>query len=142
MSRTDSRSTVAKSSSSWSTYRPAATTKPAARGRGRTLRRIEPKSVFAISVVFYASLLVVLLMAGVVLWQIASAAGVIAHFEHFLTTLGFGSVIFHGLPLFAAAAGVGLVLAVLGAATNLLLVVVYNLVADLVGGVRLELGEH
>ena len=99
-------------------------------------------SVFVISVLFYASLLVVLLMAGVVLWQIASAAGLIAHFEHFLTTLGFGSVIFHGLPLLAAAAGIGLVLAVLGAAANLLMVVVYNLLADLVGGVKLEFRDH
>ena len=47
----------------------------------RVIRRVDPWSVFRFSIVFYLCLLVVVLVAGVVLWLVASATGAIDNIE-------------------------------------------------------------
>lgn len=131
MAGTKGRGTVSGAATTVRRAAPATKTK--------VLERLEPRSVFAVSIVFYASLLVVLLTAGVVLWQVASAAGALSRFDHLVTALGFGSFVLRGLPLFMAALGIGLVLAALGALCNVFLAVVYNLIAAIVGGIRMTM---
>ncbi len=107
----------------------------------KVLDHIEPKSVFAVSAIFYAALLIGLLVAGVILWQIGSVFGVISRFDSLVTALGFGTFVMHGLPLFMAVLGIGLVLAILGALCNFFMAVVYNVIVSMVGGVRISLGK-
>ena len=109
----------------------------------RVVRRIDPWSVLKFSLLFYLCLLVVMLVAGVVLWLVARSTGAIENVEDFIGELFFLDD-FHfvaGQILRASALG-GLVLVVLGSGANLLLAVLYNLISDVVGGVEVAIVEE
>ena len=91
---------------------------------------------------FAAVLYVSALLSGVLLWNVAYATGTIDNAERFMESFGWQTFEFHGgevfhdawiIGMFAAAGLVGL--AVLAAAT-------FNLVSDLVGGVRVTVLEE
>ena len=105
------------------------------------LRRVDPWSVFKLSMVFYLCVCLVLLVAGVVLWLGASAVGVVGNVESFFQDAGFDGFTFSpGLLLRGFAIG-GLILVVAGTVANLLLATLFNLMSDVVGGVRVTLAE-
>jgi hypothetical protein len=98
--------------------------------------------VFRVSVLFYFALYCVLLVAGVILWAAASATGLRENVEGFIADLiASGKFQFVGEELFRAAAIGGVILVVLGAAANVLLAVLYNLISEVVGGVSLVVEE-
>ena len=91
---------------------------------------------------FYFALYCVLLVAGVILWAVATATGLRENVESFIADLiASGRFEFVGGELFRAAAIGGVVLVVLGAAANVLLAVLYNLISEVVGGVSLVVEE-
>ncbi|MDQ1443736.1 MAG: hypothetical protein QOI20_200 [Acidimicrobiaceae bacterium] len=95
------------------------------------------------SVIFYLSMLVVALVAGVLLWAAASAVGVIDNIEKFVKDL-FVLDSFHiraGLIFRATLVG-GLVMVLLGTGANVLMAVIYNLTSDVVGGVEVSVLEE
>jgi hypothetical protein len=105
------------------------------------IRRVEPWSVFKLSLLFYLCVCVVLLVAGIVLWVGASAAGVVENVESFFQDAGFDGFKFSaGVMLRGFAVG-GLILVVAGTIANLLLATLFNLMSDVVGGIRVTLGE-
>ena len=53
----------------------------------RVIRRVEPWSVLRFSIVFYACLLVILIVAGAALWIVASIVGVVHNAEKFIGEL-------------------------------------------------------
>ena len=109
----------------------------------RVVRRIDPWSVLKLSLLFYLCLFLVVLVAGIVLWMAASALGIVDNVETFIGDL-LALDDFHfvtGQILRAASLG-GLVLVVLGAGANVLMSVLYNLISDLVGGVRITVIEE
>lgn len=117
----------------------------AGRRRPRTthlvLRRVDPWSVLKLSLLFYLCVCLVLLVAGVVLWAGASASGVVDNVESFFRDAGFDGFSFSpGLMLRGFVAG-GLILVVAGTVANMLLTALFNLMSDLVGGVRVTLSE-
>jgi hypothetical protein len=98
--------------------------------------------VFRVSVLFYFALYCVLLVAGAILWAAASATGLRGNVESFIADLiASGKFEFVGAELFRAAAFGGAVLVVLGAAANVLLAVLYNLISEVVGGISLVVEE-
>lgn len=103
--------------------------------------RVDPWAVLKLSLLFYLSTCVVLLVAGVLLWSAASSAGVIDNVENFITELGFDDFRFLPGQILRAAGLGGLVLVVAGSCSNVLMTVLYNLIADVVGGVKLTLVE-
>jgi hypothetical protein len=108
----------------------------------RVVRRVDPWTVLRFSVLLYASLLVVFIVAGILLWTAASVVGVIDNVEGFMEGIGFTD--FRFLPvqvLFGTIIG-GLVLMVVGTGLNLLLAVLYNLIADVVGGIEITVLEE
>jgi hypothetical protein len=108
----------------------------------RVVRRIEPMSVLKLSVLFYACVFVVVLVAGVVLWLVASAAGVVGNVETFIGDLfALDEFHFEAFQILRAAFVGGAVLVLLGTALNVLAVTLFNLLADLVGGVELTVVE-
>ena len=146
---------------------------PQGRRVRRVIRKVEPWTVLRFSVLFYLSICLVLLVAGVALWQVASSTGVRDNVEGFMGELigaeGCGSgndtsstdatsangptdddraaadectyTLRGGRILRATAIG-GLVLVVVGTGANLLLVVLYNLISDVVGGVEITVLEE
>ena len=109
----------------------------------RVIRKVDTWTVLRFSVLFYASLLVVVLVAGILLWIAASSVGVIDNFEDFVKELfALESFRISGFRLFSASVVGGLMLVVLGTGVNVLLAVVYNLTSDIVGGVEITVLEE
>ena len=103
----------------------------------RVVRRVEPMSVLKVSVVFYACVFVVLLVAGVVLWLVASAAGVVGNVETFIGDLfALDEFRFEPLQILQASFLGGVILVLLGTGANVLAALLFNLIADLVGGIE------
>lgn len=116
---------------------------PQARRVRRVIRKIDVWSVLRFSVVFYACVFAVLIVAGLVLFVVASATGVRHDIEKSIGSY-LASTNFHilgGDVLRAALLG-GIVLIVSGTAANALLALLYNLISDVVGGVEVTVLEE
>lgn len=109
----------------------------------RTIRHVDPWSVLKLSLVFYFCLFVIVMVAGTILWNIASAAGTIGSVENFFKDIGvLDTFNFQGGTIFRATFLAGLILVIAGAAFNVLLAVLFNLISDLVGGIRVTVIEE
>ena len=108
----------------------------------RVVRDIDVWSVFKVAAVVHAALYVVLLVTGLLLWNVASATGTIDNVEQFMQSFGWDSFSFKGGQLFVSGATAGLFLIILGTGIWVLLAVVFNLVTELVGGVRVTVLEE
>lgn len=117
----------------------------AAAARARTsrvmVRRVDPWSVLKLSLLFYLCVCLVLLVAGCILWAGASAAGVVENVEGFASDIGFDDFRFVAADILRASTIGGLVLVVSGTLANTLLAVLFNLMGDLVGGLKVTLAE-
>lgn len=103
----------------------------------RVVRRVEPKSVAKVSVVFYACVFVALLVAGVLLWIAAAAAGIVGNVESFIGDLfALDEFRFEPWRILQATFLGGAVLVLLGTAANVVATLLFNVIADLVGGVE------
>lgn len=109
----------------------------------RVVRHVDPWSVLLLSLGFYLCLFVVLLVAGCVLWAIASATGTLGNIEGAIKDLfAFESFAIDGPKVFRASVLGGLVLVIAGSALNVLLCTLFNLISDLVGGIRVTVIEE
>ena len=106
------------------------------------LRSIDAWSVFKVSVIFYLAMYVVLLIAGVLLWNVAYTTGTIDNLSNFFESFGWKSFEFRGGEIFHNAWIIGLFLVVGLTGMNVILATLFNLIADLVGGVRLTVLEE
>jgi hypothetical protein len=117
--------------------------RPRVRKVSRVVRRIDGWTVFKISLVLYMLLYVVLLIAGVLLWHLAYTTGTVDNIQGFIKELfGLKTFIINGKKLFNASRGLGLFLAIAGTGLHVTLAVLFNLIADLVGGVRVTVLEE
>lgn len=118
----------------------------ASRSSGRTtgvvVRRVAPVSVLKVSALLYLSAGLILLVAGVLLWIGAHSVGLIGNLESFMGDIGFTDFRLEGGQVMKAWLIVGLVLVVGGSFANLLAAMLYNLLADVVGGVKLLLAQE
>jgi hypothetical protein len=108
----------------------------------RIVRHVSPWSVFKVSVLFYACMWVVFLIAGVLLWNVAQRTGVITNIEKFYAkSTGEQFHEIDGRGVFRSAAFVGAALAVATTGLTVLMSVLFNLITDLVGGIRVSVIE-
>jgi hypothetical protein len=116
--------------------------RPRVRKVTRVVRHVDPWSVFKIALVFNIVLYVVLLTAGVLLWNVAYATGTIDNLERFFESFGWSEFEFDGGAIYHSAWVAGLfgVVGLTGAAV--LAATLFNLITDLVGGVRLTVLEE
>jgi hypothetical protein len=109
----------------------------------RVVRRIDTWTVLKLSFLFYLCVALVVMIAGVALWNIAAAFDVITNVEKFirqlfdLQTFKLRSRVILGW----SAVGAG-VLVLLGTGINVLIALLYNLIADVVGGVQVIVLEE
>ena len=108
----------------------------------RVVRRIDTWSVLKVSALFHLSLVLVLLIAGVILWAAGSTFGAVDGVEKFMRSIGFEDFRFMGIQLLRGFAAAGLVMIVLGAGFSVLVAVVYNLISDVAGGIELTVVEE
>ncbi|MGC8626906.1 MAG: DUF3566 domain-containing protein [Acidimicrobiales bacterium] len=108
--------------------------------RRHVIRGVDVATVFKVSLMFYFCVLLTALVAGVVLWDLASAFGVLKTFDKLVRSL-FALSSFTLRPLAALVWGsaIGAVLALIGTLVNVLAAILYNLISDVVGGVQVFL---
>lgn len=107
------------------------------------IRRIDPWTVLRFSLLFYACMLVVGMVAGFLLWGAASTTGVIDNVERFFKELfALESFTINGGLIFRSTLIGGAVLVLLGTGANVLMAVLYNLTSDVVGGIEVVVLEE
>lgn len=106
----------------------------------RIFRRLDPWSVLKLSFIFYLCVYVVGMVAGVLLWNLASGAGVVENVEGFIEEIGaFETFRFEPDLLLQGTAIGGAILVVLATGLTALGSVLFNLISDLVGGIRVTM---
>jgi hypothetical protein len=108
----------------------------------RILREIDVWSVFKVALVVHAACVVVAMLTLTLLWSVASASGTIDNVENFLESFGWDTFTFRGTDLFVNAGGVLLLLGALGTGIWVIAAIVFNLVTELVGGIRVSVLEE
>ncbi len=109
----------------------------------QTIRSVDLWSVLKVSICFYLCALIVLLVAGMILWWIASAAGVVGSIESFVGQL-VGNKDFHFLSwqVLRASTLIGLVIVCIFTVVTVLAAAFYNLFSELLGGVEVTVIEQ
>jgi len=109
----------------------------------RIIRHIEVWSVLKISVLFYACLWAIFLIAGFLIWGVAESSGTVGKLESLITELfALDTFTFDGKQIFRGYALGGLVLAIAGSTMNVLMCLIFNLISDLTGGLRITMIEE
>jgi len=117
-------------------------TRPRVRRVTRVIRHVDTWSVFKVSLVFSFFLYVVLLTAGVLLWQVAQNTGTVDNIERFFETFGWQSFSLKGGEIYHNAWTGGLFLVVGLTGLMVLASTLFNLITDLVGGIRVSVLEE
>lgn len=116
-----------------------------ARKVNRIVRHVDPWAVLKISLLFYFCVGIVVLVACVILWTIAARTGTLESLEGTIQeSFAFkkGTFHFQGGKIFQASILITLIGVVALAALNVLLCVLFNLISDLIGGVRVQVIEE
>jgi hypothetical protein len=116
--------------------------RPRVRRVTRVVRHVDPWSVFKVALVFHAFLYGVCLTAGVLLWRVASETGTIDNIENFFEDTGWETFELQGGQIYHAAWIAGLFGAAGLTGLAVLMATLFNLITDLVGGVRVSVLEE
>ena len=109
----------------------------------RVIRHVEPWSVLKISLFFYACLWVILLIAGFMIWGVADSSGTIDRLESlFIELFSLDEFTIDAGQVFRGYALAGLALAIAGTTFNVLMCLLFNLISDLTGGLRITMIEE
>jgi len=106
------------------------------------VRDIDPWSVFKVMIIFHFAVYLVVLVASVLLWNVARATGTIDNVERFMESFGWETFAFDGGQLFRNLWVIGLLLVFLLTGLAVLVATIFNLIADLVGGIRVTVLEE
>jgi hypothetical protein len=116
--------------------------RPRVRKVTRVVRHLDTWSVFKVAFVFNLVVYVVCLTAGVLLWNVAYSTGTVDNVENFFMQFGWESFEFKGGELYHNAWIAGLFVAVGLTGFAVLLATLFNLITDLVGGIRVTVLEE
>lgn len=116
--------------------------RPRVRKVSRVVRHIDPWSVFKVAAIFAAVGYVATLTSGLLLWRVAAATGTIDNVERWFTQFGWETFELNGGEVFQAAWTGGLFAAVGLIGLAVLIATLFNLVSDLVGGIRVTVLEE
>lgn len=109
----------------------------------QTIRKVDLWSVLKISICFYLTALIVLLVSGMVLWWIASAVGIVSDLESFIGELiSSDDFRFLSWEVLRASTLIGLVFVCLMVVCTVLAAAFYNLFSELLGGVEVTVVEE
>lgn len=116
--------------------------KPRVRRVTRVVRHVDTWSVFKVALVFNVILYLCCLTSGVLLWNVAHATGTIDNIEKFFEQFGWESFEFKGGEIYHNAWIGGLFVAIGLTGFVVLIATLFNLITDLVGGIRVSVLEE
>jgi hypothetical protein len=116
--------------------------RPRVRRVTRVVRHVDPWSVFKVALIFSVVAYLAVLTSGVLLWRVADSTGTIDNVERWFTQFGWETFELRGGEIFDNAWVIGLFLAVGLTGTAVLMATLFNLVSDIVGGVRVTVLEE
>ena len=105
-----------------------------------TVERLHPWSVLKISLVFYFCVLLVVMVALAVFWSVIIQLGLVQAVQEEAAKFG-ASVRINGSNLARLAFLIGLANVVFWSAINVFLAFLYNLISDLIGGLRVTVSQ-
>lgn len=115
---------------------------PRVRRVTRIIRQVDTWSVFKVSIVFSLFLYGVCLTAGALLWQVAQNTGTVDNVQRFFESFGWRSFKLKGGTIYHNAWVGGLFLVVALTGLCVLAATMFNLITDLVGGIRVTVLEE
>jgi hypothetical protein len=105
----------------------------------RTVRHLDVWTVAKVSLIFYLIILLAVVVASVMLWYVADAVGAVQSIQKSARTLfSLSKFTLHPSAVAEYTSAGGAVLAVAGTFGNILAALMYNLISDLVGGIRFD----
>jgi hypothetical protein len=118
------------------------TARPRVRRVTRVLRHIDTWSVFKVALVFNLVAYLVSLTAAVLLWNVSYRTGTIDNVEKFFEQFGWSTFQFRGGELYHNLWIAGLFVAIGLTGLCVMLATLFNLITDLVGGIRVSVLEE
>jgi|SRR5919108_58895 hypothetical protein len=110
--------------------------------RGRlAIRKISPWSTLRFSLVFYFCMLLIVLLAAAIIFATMKAFGIIDNVEKTLRESGY-DVVLSGGGVFRWLFLLGLVGTIVASAITVFMAFLYNLIADVVGGIEMLVTER
>lgn len=105
------------------------------------IRKVDPFSVLKFAALFYFCLLLIMLLGSAIIFAMLKAFGVIGNIETLIGNLGFavqiqGGAVFRWLFLF------GLLGTIVSTAVTVFFAFLYNLIADVVGGIEIAVSQR
>jgi hypothetical protein len=123
--------------------RPRRRARPRVRKVTRVVRSVDAWSVFKVAFIFFLAMGVVLMTAGVLLWNLAQSTGTLDNVEGFFReAFGYDTFELQSEPLFRAGLTLTALFVVAGTGLTVVMAVLFNLIADLTGGIRLTVLER
>ena len=116
--------------------------RPRVRRVTRVIRQIDTWSVFKVALVFSLFLYVTLITAGVLLWKVAQNTGTVDNVQRFFESFGWKTFTLKGGAIYHQAWVIGLFGVVALSGLAVLAATLFNLITDLVGGVRVTVLEE
>ncbi len=119
--------------------------KPPVRRTRVVLKKVGPWSVFKFSLLYYFCVMVVVLLALTILYNLMGALGALDSISELMEGLGFGKQTgfrINGGWLFTRVFAIGAVMVVFWSLVKMFLIFLYNLISELVGGVEVTLTER
>lgn len=114
-----------------------------ARKTRRVVRHVDPWSVMVFSMFFHLCFFAALLIASVLVWNAAVGAGTIENIENFIRELGdYERFEIDSDAVFRSAMLIAGIMTLASTIMVVLLTVVFNLISDLVGGIRVTVIEE
>jgi len=114
-----------------------------ARKSRRVIRHIDPWSVLTFSVLFHMCVFAAMLLSSVLVWNAATASGMVENIESFIQELGdYETFEINADVMFRASVVIAGMLTLASSVLLVLLTVVFNLISDLVGGIRVTVIEE
>ncbi len=97
-------------------------------------------SVFKVFLIFYSLMASVFVVAGIVIWNLAAAAGLTHKLNHLIESLtGSTNYAIHGVQVLVIGVGFLVVLVAVSSVVTAIAARIFNFVAELVGGIGLNI---
>jgi hypothetical protein len=118
-----------------------ASSKTAARMKRWTVRRIDPWSTLKFALVFNLAIALVLIVMSLIIYGVASALEVRTMIEQLVHSFGWPEWRLTAKAVLLGTTAFGLASVIIWSGAAVCLVLLYNLVSELVGGIEVDAGE-